>query len=243
MSAIRDYQRNLEGVLNRAFDGQREVLEDTAKRMYKCLDGGGMIYLFGTGHAHLLAEELFYRAGGLAGIYPILDEKLMLHISASESTSWERETGYALSLLKQYPVKAGDMVIIASNSGRNAAPVEMARAFREAGAYVVALTNVTHSRAVTPNNPYQAKLMDEADIVIDNCGCVGDAALLVGDRHMGATSTAVGAALLQALSCRAAELALAAGRPLDGFVSSNVEGGDERNEAVIKKYKPLVHCL
>src|SRR3954468_6608369 len=87
-----------------------------------------------------LGKGFFYRAGGLARACPILDERLMLHKEAIEATYIEREEGYAAKLLDLYPVESGDVLIVASNSGRNAVPIEMALGGRARGMKVIAIT-------------------------------------------------------------------------------------------------------
>ena len=139
MSAIELYQHTLQQILDRVFDEQGENLEKVAARLCDCVTSGHFLYIFGTGHAHILAEEMFYRAGGLAAVIPILDEELMLHVSASGSTTLERQAGYAAKLLEKYNLGTGDMLIVCSNSGRNAVPVEMAAEARKRGAFVVDL--------------------------------------------------------------------------------------------------------
>ena len=113
----------------------------------------------------MMAEELFYRAGGLARVYPILEDALMLHNGAVKSTGMERLEGYAELILNRYPCQAGDCLIIASNSGRNAVIVEMAAAARERGLKVIALTNLTHSRAQESRHTSGKKLYQIADVV------------------------------------------------------------------------------
>jgi len=243
MDAIGRYFDHAVSLLKEILLTQGDRLEEAAQIMASCLMDGGLIYAFGTGHAHMLAEELFYRAGGLAAVYPILDEKLMLHIDASGSTEVERTSGYAGQLLDKYPVKPGDVMIVCSNSGRNAAPVEMALCARARGLRVIALTNIRHSTSVSSNNPSGKKLMDAAELVLDNCGCYGDTAFDVCGKRMGATSTFAGAAILQALSCRTAEIISATGYAPEVFISSNIGGNGGENEAVLEKYRQRVHCL
>ncbi len=244
MNAMERYASNLQEITERAFAQQKDAMEEIARRMCKAVTGGHMVYLFGTGHAHILAEEMFYRAGGLAAVSPILDEKLMLHVSASGSTQAEREPGCAARLLEKTTMGEGDVLIICSNSGRNAAPVELALLAREKGVYVVALTNLAHSRSCAPRNPEGLRLFEAADIVLDNCGAIGDASVDVGlPYRVGATSTAVGAALLEAIECRCVELALEQNLPIDVFSSSNVEGGDEINERIIERYHERIPML
>ncbi len=244
MAAMDRFEVNVREVLANAFTQQREKMQDVALRMCDCVTGGGMLYVFGTGHAHMLAEELFYRAGGLAAVTPILEERLMLHVSASRSSQVEREHGYAEDLLKRYPMKQGDMLIVCSNSGRNAVPVELAMLARERGATVVALTNVRHSQSCEPRNQMKRRLMEVSDVVLDNFGCVGDASVEMTDgRRVGATSTVVGAAILEAIVCQCVELALELGKMIDVFASSNVDEGDNINEVILEKYRPRIKFL
>ena len=152
MPAQETYYRLLKEMLNRAFAEQEEAIETAAQRIADTVLSGGTLYTFGTGHGHLLALEIFYRAGGLVRVCPMLDERLMLHLSASESSEWERKEGLAEELLQKYPVQEGDTVLIASNSGRNALPVEMAVRCREKGAFVIALTNIFRGNIIDVSN-------------------------------------------------------------------------------------------
>ena len=90
MSAVNAYFENLSALLSRTLETQQDALETAARHIADALREGGMVYTFGTGHGHLLALEVFYRAGGMARVCPIMDEKLMLHVSAAGSTLEER---------------------------------------------------------------------------------------------------------------------------------------------------------
>ena len=244
MSAIDTYFDNLQTVLATVRRTQSAALEEAARRIADSLKAGGMIYTFGTGHGHLLALEVFYRAGGMARLCPILDEKLMLHVSAADSTLEERREEWVDLLLKRYPVKAGDVLISISNSGRNAVPVLLAQEARSRGAYVIALTSMAHSSAVSARNSLGLRLFETADLVLDNGGVLGDASVRFEDGSMvGPTSTAVGAAMLQAVVCRVKELSLEEGFEADFFRSSNVDGGDDWNNRLIDRYKDLIPGL
>ena len=244
MSAIDAYFANLNALMTRTLESQREGMECAARQIADCFRRGGMLYTFGTGHGHLLALEIFYRAGGMARVCPILDEKLMLHISAAKSTLEERDEGWLPILLEKYPIQAGDVLISISNSGRNAVPVLLAKAARERGAYVIALTSMQHTSAVTSRNSLNLRLFETADLVLDNGGVLGDASVSFADGAMvGPTSTAVGAAILQAIVCRVKELSLEEGFEADFFKSSNVDGGDEWNDRLIERYKTIIPGL
>src|SRR5881296_1063021 len=142
MSAYEKYYTVACEQLEKVFTAQRAAIEQASAWLGEALANDRWLYAFGTGHSHALAEEVFYRAGGLAHAVPMLDPKLMLHENAIEATYVERQEGYAAGLLKQYPVAAGDVLIVASNSGRNAVPIELALSARGRGLKVVAITNL-----------------------------------------------------------------------------------------------------
>ena len=228
MSAIKTYFDNLTALLTRTLESQQAGMEEAARHIADCFRRGGMLYTFGTGHGHLLA----------------LDEKLMLHVSAAKSTLEERDEGWLPVLLEKYPIREGDVLISISNSGRNAVPVLLAKEARERGAYVIALTSMQHTSAVTSRNSLNLRLFETADLVLDNGGVLGDASFPATDGSMvGPTSTSVGAAILQAIVCRVKELSLAEGFEADFFKSSNVDGGDEWNDRLIAKYEDIIPGL
>jgi len=244
MSAINAYFDNLSALLTRTLETQQEAMETAARRIADALREGGMVYTFGTGHGHLLALEIFYRAGGMVRLCPILDEKLMLHISAAGSTLEERNEEWVDKLLEKYPIKKGDVLIALSNSGRNAVPVLLADEARKRGAYVIALTSMQHTQAVTSRNRLNLRLFEAADLVLDNGGVLGDASWQAADGAMvGPTSTAIGAAMLQSIVCGVKELSLEENFEADYFKSSNVDGGDEWNNQLIEKYKDQIPGL
>lgn len=223
---------------------QADNIERAAQLCAMSLGKGGYLLTFGTGHSHLLALEIFYRAGGLARVIPILDEALMLHRSASESSRIERIPGLGRELLERVP-QADDrsVLLLFSNSGCNTVAVEMAETAREKGIPTVALTSLSHSAAMTSRHPKGLKLKDVCDVVLDNGGCFGDASIEVGQIKTGPTSTAIGAMLLQAVVCRTVELCLTSGTDPEVFTSANTPEGDRANEALIEKYRDIVPAL
>jgi len=208
------------------------------------LAGGGLVHVFGTGHSHLLALELFYRAGGLAAVDPVLVESLMLHVSASQSTLDERTGSHLDEIGRRHDFRAQDALIVISNSGGNGAPVEVAEFAKSRGLPVVALTSSAHA-ASDRGRAGDFPLLHIADVVLDNRGVPGDAAVTVGglEAPMGPTSTVIGAAILNAVAIRAAERLLAMGSTPEVFVSANIKGGDEWNTVLIEKYRGRVGAL
>ncbi|NIK54953.1 sugar isomerase domain-containing protein [Kribbella shirazensis] len=202
MAGAEEYLGKALAIAQQAADTQLGAIRVAAGLVADALAGGKTFWVFGTGHSHTLAEELYGRAGGLADVRAILEPGLMLHEGLQKSSLLERLPGLADVLLEINPLAAGDVVLIASNSGRNAVPVEFALGARERGVQVIALTSLAHSNATTSRAPGGQRLFETADVVIDNCGIPGDALIEVPGtpERTGATSTLVGALLLQALT-------------------------------------------
>ena len=208
-------------VIHRAVDTQREAIDRAAELIATRLADGGHWWAFGTGHSHMLVEELWGRAGGLVECRPILEPSLMLHEGLDKSSLLERQAGLAETLLEIHPVGSGDCLLVVSNSGRNAVPVEFAAGARRRGAAVIALTSLAHSAAVASRAPSGRRLFELADVVIDNCGVPGDAVVPHEPHPVGPTSTIVGALLAQALSVEVIGRMERRGRPLATLLSIN----------------------
>jgi uncharacterized phosphosugar-binding protein len=238
------YHKTVLEQLRRIFDTQRENIEQAAGWFADCLCDEKWIYLFGSGHSHVFAEELFYRAGGLARIVPMLYEPIMLHRGAADSTRLERDLSLVPTLLEQYQVGARDVFVVISNSGRNPVPIELAVQARGRGARVIALVNRRQTEEWPSRHPSGQNLPAVADLVLDNCGAVGDACVRVAELGgaFGPTSTVAGTVILQMIACAAVEQTLARGCRPEVFVSSNTTG-DEANRAILQKYRGRIPHL
>lgn len=239
MKKYLEYIDNCKAIIDKISTEGTENIEKAANLLSDTMISGKKLYLFGTGHSHMLAEELFYRAGGLVNIQPILVEPLMLHISASESTLAERVEGYADKIFKDYGMSKGDTVVIISNSGRNGVIVDMALLCKDEGLNVIALTNLEHTYAGESRHKSGKRLCEIADIVLDNFGCVGDACVTVDgiDGKICPTSTVTGALILNSIVAQSVENCVKSGFYPEHFASSNVDGGDEFNNRLVEKYK------
>ena len=206
-------------------------IEAAATAMADALAAGHVLHAFGSGHSHMLAEEMFYRAGGLVRVRPILFDGLMLHASALLSTALERLPGLAAALVDDHPMEVGDVLVIASNSGSNAVTVDLARLARAAGVWVIAITSLGHATSPQARAKGGPRLHEIADLVIDNGGVVGDAAVQIEGlaTRVAPTSTVVGAAIVEALVAEVVERLVARGIVPEVYASSNVAGGDAAN--------------
>lgn len=236
------YLSKLQELLREVTNSQQIAISASVELFADALTNGNLIHTFGTGHSHLLAAEIFYRAGGLAAIYPIFDERLMLHKEVVKGSQNERLPGLARELVAKHKISTGDVVIVISNSGGNQVTIDLVKLAQEAGAKVIAVTSVNHASSGLARSNSSEKIHQIADVVLDNSGVVGDAAVkIVGSKMAVApTSTVVGGALLQSVVVGAVAELIKRGIEPEIFLSSNLTGGDENNSAIFAKYNPLI---
>jgi uncharacterized phosphosugar-binding protein len=234
-----DYFDAIIGLLQEVRETQREAIERAALVIADAIENDHLIYAFGPTHAGILAQELFYRAGGLVPINPILPPGLTTDVRPVTLTSrLERMPGLAAQILAELPIETGDVLIVHSVSGRNAVAVEMAQGAQERGVFVIAVTSLDYSRSVQPRQPGMPRLFEVADLVLDNRAPVGDAAIALPGlpQKVGPTSTITGAAILNAIVVRIAELLMQRTGDPPVFMSANLDGGDEHNKRWLEHY-------
>ena len=243
MTYTEKYFSHVTALLQTVLETQQEKIRLLAEKAFDVACAGGKLFVFGCSHASILAQEAFYRTGGLVIMNPIMARGLTLEtVPVTATTVLERKPEYALEILDSVPIGAGDLLIVHSVSGRNGVPVEMALEAKRRGIFVAAITNVTASSASVPRHPSGKRLFEVCDIVIDNCGCVGDAAIPIeGFRgKTAATSTVAGAAIIQAFCAEVVGLYVDHGMEPPVFMSANVDGGDEYNDRMMKKYRDKI---
>ena len=244
MTQAERYVTTVSDQLNAIRKTQWDSLRVGAEWIGEALLNDRWFYTFGTGHSRLLAEEVFHRAGGLARAVPILDDRIYFSAGAQQATDFERQQGTAFELMSDYPLQEGDVILVASNSGRNALPIEMAMHAREKGLKVIALINVNHAKAWPSRHPSGKHLSDVSDLVLDNCGVQGDAAIeMTGiPGRVAATSTITGAYLVNLLIVAAVAHIQSKGGHPEVYISSNSDG-DDHNAALASKYRHYIKHL
>ena len=238
MNDIQGYFDFLKQKLEDCVTTQSSAIDQAAEMIVDSFLKGGRFYAFGTGHSHMIVEELYTRAGGLAFVKPILPSEMMLHELANKSSALERLPGYSKAILDLYPVSENDVFLIISNSGRNSAPVEMAMEAHRRGAKVICITSMKHSTKVSSRQKDGKKLYEVSDLVLDNQAEYGDAAYYVGDWNVpvAGTSDFIGIAIVQTLTVAIASKLAERGEEVPVFRSGNVDGAEEVNLKLHEKY-------
>ena len=238
-SAIDQYLQAITQLETRVVESQRAILSDIAEKMAETTRRDQRIFTFGTGHSHMLAEESFFRAGGLANVVPILAEHFMLHNLPAVGSRLERTPGLANTILDRYAIIPGEMLFVFSNSGVNHLPVEMAIRARERGVFVVGVSSFTYARQA-PLSELGLRLDEAADLALDNGGLPGDALLEMEGLNwrIAPSSTIVCALLWNCLIAETAKRLQVSGITPPVFASFNVPGAAEHNQILLDKWRP-----
>ncbi|MEV6375338.1 SIS domain-containing protein [Micromonospora musae] len=226
--------------MNRVAESQREAVGRAADLIAESVGADGVVHAFGTGHSEALAMEIAGRAGGLVPTNRIALRDLVLRGGAPVDLlgpTLERDPTVAHRLYALAPVRPQDVFVLASNSGVNGAMVEFASVVKENGHALVAITSAQHSARMTSRHPSGRKLADFADVVLDNGAPYGDATLpLPGGGAVGAVSSITAALLAQQITVEVVARLIAAGQQPPVYLSANIAGGDEHNNALEARY-------
>lgn len=244
MDFIETYLEEISRITKGIEPNQRETIQRAAILIADSIENNGVLHVFGSGHSHMIAEDLFYRAGGLICVNAMLEPSLM-EINSGRTTELERLSGYANVLLRGYDLRAGEIIIVVSNSGINAVPIEMAMECQKRGLFVLALTNLDHTSNSTSRHASGKKLHEIADLVLDNGGKYGDAVLSYdgSEKRIGPTSTIGGLIVAQTLIVAVVEELLARGVTPPILESANIEGDRNHNKAMVARYHDRIRYL
>lgn len=228
------------GLLGRVRDEEGGSIGAAGTLLADAVEAGGRLFAFGAGHSSLAAQDVVYRAGGLA-LMNLLAVPGVVGVDVMPATlgsALERVDGLAGAVLDSSPARSGDVVVIISLSGRNSLPVEMAMNARALGLKVIGVTSVAYATETKSRHTSGTFLKDHCDIVIDSKITVGDAELgldTVG-APFGPASSVVANAIMQAMMATAVEQLAARGAEPPVLRSGNVDGGHEWNGHVFAEY-------
>jgi len=233
-----EYMSKVVELFQVAHDNNKEVIKDLAVKVADNIKNNRIIHVFGTGHSHMIGIELFCRAGGLANVNALLDPDTVTSNGARRSGALEQLPGISDIVYDQYNIQKGDIMIISSNSGRNAMPIEMAMRAKKEGVYTIACTNLHQSQNTTSRHPSGKRLFECVDAILDNSVPDGDALMQVGSVATGPGSSLSSMLLLNTVINEALQILAKEGVDLPVFQSQNVDGFN--NDALYEKYESRV---
>ena len=229
---------------------QGENIQKAASLMADAIEKDRLISVYGGGgHTTLPVGEMFFRAGGLACINPVMETGLSVFNQALKYLELERTVNYGASILKYYDLKEGDVLIIFHNIGINPATIDAAMEAKRAGAKIIAVSSSYWQEQIPADHfirhPSKKNLFDFADVCINDFNPVGDAQVLVPgmDTPIAPRSNIVDFYIAHLLEIAAVQACLDMGVTPPVWASANAPGGDEKNAAALEKYRPRVKML
>jgi len=244
------YFARFEEIVGRILDTQAGKIDRAAGLVAEAIKQGKPVYAWGTGgHDNRSAEELLWRAGGLACITVILDPGLQLIHGATKATKIERLPGYAKGVLDYYQVGKDDTLLLINSYGVNPLTIDAVHACRERGTRVIAVTSFEFPASVAPDHPARhpskENLHEVVDLAIDTAIPAGDAVVDVPGFpfKVAGISTLVNVFLLNVLVCAVVEKLIQAGIDPPVWVSANAPGGDAWNKRLLERYLGRVRHL
>ncbi|WP_102273145.1 sugar isomerase domain-containing protein [Cytobacillus massiliigabonensis] len=234
---MQSYFAEIQRLLSKVCEQEQEQIESASKIIAACFQNGGILQLFGCGHSHLLAQDAYYRAGGLVPVRPITIEPLMLHYGALASSKNEKDPAFIKKHLENFEFKKRDVLIVISTSGCNPAPIDAALLGKKAGITVISLQSLEYREQLSRHKSGH-RLEEVVDLVLNTHIPVGDGILSLHGVQYGPASTVIGSALLHALFSQVIE-SLDMDR-LPVFQSANVSANHSANMALINQYKDRI---
>jgi len=244
------YHKALTVALDRIMQTQEEAVDRAADFMAASIRRDELIHVFGTGgHSSMGAEEMFWRAGCLAPVNPILEPALLPGMGARHSNWIERTEGIAPSILNAYGVKKGETIILVNAYGINAVTIDAALECKRRGTASIGVTSTSFASFVPKGHPSRhssgKSLHELVDVFIDNQMPLGDACVEVEGcpQKLAPTSTILNSFCLHLLVIRTVEKLVEAGIEPPIWTSLNLPGGDEKNRKWHEKYDSRVKHL
>ncbi|WP_085991627.1 SIS domain-containing protein [Oceanobacillus senegalensis] len=240
---VHKYFNQVKDILDKVETNEGLKIGEAAEKISATLQqDDGVVHLFGCGHSHMLTEEVYYRAGGLVPVHPILHEPLMLHEGAIKSSELERQPDYARTFMEEQDIRENDVMIVISTSGRNPVPLDTALIAKEKGAFVIGLSSFIYAEGQTSRHTSGKFLHEVVDLGIDTHIPVGDA--LLSDTSVAVNfapgSTVVGASILNEMMGKVISSMAENGFDPPVLLSGNVDGADMHNKKIMEKYKKRI---
>jgi uncharacterized phosphosugar-binding protein len=248
------YLDGAEAILKRVRETQKDVIVEAARLCAETILKRGLVHLFGSGHSRMAVEEVFPRYGSFPGFHPIVELSMTYHnpvvgANGQRQAMWiERQEGLGEIILSNFVFRSYDVMMVFSTSGTNGVVVDVALGARARGMKVIAVVAAEYSKLLPGGHSSGRKLIDIADIVIDNCAVPGDSMVTVPgvDVRVGPGSTIGNTAVVNALKVIVAAKLAEAGQPplvLASAYEMGAEASRQRFEASYDDYRDRIKVV
>ncbi len=245
---LEKYMDKIETLITTIRTTQTDNIIRAAEIIAESTLAGGALYIFGAGHSDMMASEIAYRAGGFALANPIYYEGLRLDAKPIlKTTLVERLEGIGRVIMEGVNLTPKDTLLVASVSGRNAAPIEVAMIGKERGAKLIALTSLAYSQSVKSRHSSGKRLFElQPDVLLDYCCPSGDTTIEVEgfEQKIGPVSTICGHIILNSVIVEVVEMLIEKKLdPLPIYMSANLDHGETFNNKIIQVYRDRIKYL
>jgi len=231
-------------------DTQGENIKKAASLMVDAIANDRLISVYGGGgHTTLVMGEMFFRAGGLSNINPIMETGLSVFNQALKYLELERTVNYGSAIMKYYDLKKDDVLIVFHNIGINAATIDAVMEAKKNGVKIIAVSSSYWQNEMPEDHfirhPSKKNLFDFADVAIDDFNPVGDAVVNVTNfsTPIAPISNIIDFYIAHLFEIETVSQCVKRGIVPPVWSSANEPGGDERNAAYLKKYKNRIKML
>jgi uncharacterized phosphosugar-binding protein len=244
---VKDYYESVKKILDKIYQTQLNNIIKSANIITESIINNGAVYVFGATHAGIISEELFFRAGGLMPVNPIFAPGLVTTVRPITNTSKiENLERYGKIIIEGSGITDKDVLIVHSVSGRNPVAIEVAIEGKKIGAKLIILTNLTFSKSVKSRHSSGERLFElDSDVVIDNCGIIGDAVVKINRlrQKTASTSTISGCFIVNSIMAQVVKNLVEKNITPPVFISANIDGGAEQNRKLLEEYKDRIRYL
>lgn len=229
---------------------QSKNIAKAGKLMADAIEQDCLISVYGGGgHTTLPVGEMFFRAGGLSCINPIMETGLSVFNQALKYLELERTVNYGSAIVKYYNLQKDDVLIIFHNIGINPATIDAAMEAKKRGVKIIAVSSSYWQEEIPEEHfirhPNKTNLFDYADVCINDFNPVGDAVVTVPglDTPIAPASNIVDFYIAHLLEIETVHQCIQRGITPPVWNSANAPGGDEKNAKYLEKYSPRVKML